>query len=1237
MKFIKRSAAAVLAILLAAPIKPNMMSYAASARAAVRQESAWKQPGDIYEASVAKKDSLGTASNAKKNMDNRVRVNTGNYEFQVVSRETFDTGEGDAFFEEDGSYTINIPESNPFFPYEVQFTGENGTDSQWFMTPDDSVEVDGHTFYVSAYFDNTVVTRMSLNVAGDPVIVYPEKKEFTNGDGAEAMSLLPLEERRLTADLTGYTPVELTMVKVDSIFTGKNELSATDKIVWKSRFSDDSYTISSPEDTIDLGSSSYTSYEMIVGIDNQLAADNIRYFVEIQRTDSKEWLIPSVFRQNSDGNRTRITVLQGEYRWYSDGDSYLRISVPRAEIDNIEEAYIGLKINEDIFRNPKYDHFKVYSGKHTVPEKAEKEGTEITAKLFAETMEQKDSGIPYRDRLSDGTLWCTMVSYDSSGSPTGCLPIELRLRRLKNGMVYYPLYEKTENGNHVVESSSRRKNEDGVTITTVKLYAGCPVDGKYFQKFNYSILDKISAESVTAAYVGQYESIKEASEAGAMNIRDSLIDPGDGYEADYSQGVYFTIFIGEDDSENQEIYKWCIRTEGGGPVEPDLEEILSDSTEVRFLGLNGAEDQYIYSYCVDATEDSYGDYTYRTILVDGDTDLRNLAPVFYIPKEEINLYTEGSNAPEISGESYHDFSKGPVHYTASAENKKAQRNYWLQVIKPTEGAGKLYINSLSDQDAKTQTGQDGVVRSTREMLLDGRYDYRHDILLINTGTEGLENLTAEIQSEEVELDEYWTLKGGYSLDGFSTVKEDLSNLAKIRVLPKEGMDDGRSLSGTLTIKSGDKVLMVLTLTGTVGDPSITTTEIPDAVKYVPYGTMIQNSNKYEWNEVNYELYDGDLPEGMELKPNGELYGVPKETGDFTFTVRMANSYKKFSDSMRTFTLTVVENTNDNVDAATDQGYTLTQRVQNITLNSYRDQLMVSDGLYGEFVDLYLDGVKLTRGVDYLAESGSTRLTIRGETLGSSNTPGTHTLGAEFRTTDTDTLKRAAQNYEIVDEKNSGNGNDSSGNGDSSGGKNQTTQTTPTPETAGDIRKGHVDSVMGIMTGEGTGYAHWVKDEYGWKLIYADGTAAAGRMIQLENGETVEQVLWELVDGSWYAFGANEYLKSGWVFDYQLNGWYLTSAESGMQSGWRVDSQDGQTYYMDPSTGRLAISWMLIDNNWYYFQALAQEPTWELNKENGNWFYNAKSGVRPYGAMYRDERTPDGYYVNVDGVWTSEER
>lgn len=64
------------------------------------------------------------------------------------------------------------------------------------------------------------------------------------------------------------------------------------------------------------------------------------------------------------------------------------------------------------------------------------------------------------------------------------------------------------------------------------------------------------------------------------------------------------------------------------------------------------------------------------------------------------------------------------------------------------------------------------------------------------------------------------------------------NLAKLRIRPKDGMDDGRDITGTLTIKSGENVLIVLTLTGTVGDPGITTKEIPQAVKYVPYGTMI---------------------------------------------------------------------------------------------------------------------------------------------------------------------------------------------------------------------------------------------------------------------------------------------------------------------------------------------------------------------------------------------------------------
>lgn len=70
--------------------------------------------------------------------------------------------------------------------------------------------------------------------------------------------------------------------------------------------------------------------------------------------------------------------------------------------------------------------------------------------------------------------------------------------------------------------------------------------------------------------------------------------------------------------------------------------------------------------------------------------------------------------------------------------------------------------------------------------------------------------------------------------------------------------------------------MVLTLTGMVGDPSITTKDIPAAVKYVPYGTVIQNNNKYSWNKTSYTMVSGTLPAGMTIRENGEIYGVPQE-------------------------------------------------------------------------------------------------------------------------------------------------------------------------------------------------------------------------------------------------------------------------------------------------------------------------------------------------------------------------
>ena len=310
-------------------------------------------------------------------------------------------------------------------------------------------------------------------------------------------------------------------------------------------------------------------------------------------------------------------------------------------------------------------------------------------------------------------------------------------------------------------------------------------------------------------------------------------------------------------------------------------------------------------------------------------------------------------------------------------------------------------------------------------------------ILINMGTNVIPKLSVELVSDVMQIDEYWTLNGNHDLAEFSgtTTTEnygELANMAKVRLKVKDGITSGEEVKGTLTVKANGTAIMVLELTGIAGAPVIVTDSIPEAVKYVPYGTMIQNSNKYSKTKVKYILDSGTLPEGMQFMENGELYGVPKEVGTFEFWVRMASTNPD-SSMTKKFTLVVKENTDANVDAATDAGYEVTQRIPSVALNSSGSYTFVSQGVLNEFIDVYLDGEKLARDVDYNAESGSTRLTISSQTLTRSNTTGTHTLGVEFRTTNENMLKSAAQNFNVLTEGSSTGDPDSSGDSGSSGG------------------------------------------------------------------------------------------------------------------------------------------------------------------------------------------------------------
>ena len=460
VKFMRRGLAFMLAALLILPTLPASAEEPASLKPEVTQETQTNtdeksaplntdnsgtesQPaeeGKEVPADAEKKDEnkqeelpKATPSNVspageepdKTDLEGEVRFNTGNHEWSIVDKEAFDKGTGDGYFEDDGSYTINIPEENPFFPYEVQFTYQDKVTNEWFMTPDDSVQIGDRTFYVSASFDDTAVTQMSLDVAGDTVVVYPEAKEFTNdGDGTMPASLLPLTERYLTADLSGYTPVELTMVSLSSIFQGSNALNPTDKVAWS--YDDDDYIVSTAGSNVDLSRSTcysgHSTWQMIVGDGTQLNAVNVRNIVNLTITRTEDWLKPVVYTQNSTGKRTNIAVARSRYADNNKDRRSFNIVVPFDKLKDVDQAYIGLSVNSSVFGSTKYDHFKVYEGQYTDASKAVN-GIDITTKICNTNMAQVNTGYllkKYENR------WITMITFDKNNKVTGSMSFSLR-------------------------------------------------------------------------------------------------------------------------------------------------------------------------------------------------------------------------------------------------------------------------------------------------------------------------------------------------------------------------------------------------------------------------------------------------------------------------------------------------------------------------------------------------------------------------------------------------------------------------------------------------------------------------------------------------------------------------------------------------------------------------------------------------------------------------------------------
>ena len=153
------------------------------------------------------------------------------------------------------------------------------------------------------------------------------------------------------------------------------------------------------------------------------------------------------------------------------------------------------------------------------------------------------------------------------------------------------------------------------------------------------------------------------------------------------------------------------------------------------------------------------------------------------------------------------------------------------------------------------------------------------------------------------------------------------------------------------------------------------------------------------------------------------------------------------------------------------------------------------------------------------------------------------------------------------------------------------------------------NVSNSSSSENDAQGTWKCDEKGWWFEFKDGTYPAGEKTSDQNGEKLG---WIQKDGKWWAFGSDGYLKSGWAQDNASGKWYLIDENTGMQTSWHYDESDQHWYYLDPASGAMLTGWQFINGKWYY-----------LSKT---------SGAVPLGSMYREIRTPDGYYVDKDGAW-----
>lgn len=161
---------------------------------------------------------------------------------------------------------------------------------------------------------------------------------------ASDMSLQPLEEKMLTVNLEGLTPVELTMIPFSTVFQGEDMTGVKEIAYSYYRYSDpDDYVIGKYPGNVDLsrGIDGYDAKWLMIPDSDQLNGRAKRYVVDVKNTNAEEWLIPTAYMQDEAGKRTEAAIY--EYRYYDgygSGKRELDINIPSDVISYDGQIYL---------------------------------------------------------------------------------------------------------------------------------------------------------------------------------------------------------------------------------------------------------------------------------------------------------------------------------------------------------------------------------------------------------------------------------------------------------------------------------------------------------------------------------------------------------------------------------------------------------------------------------------------------------------------------------------------------------------------------------------------------------------------------------------------------------------------------------------------------------------------------------------------------------------------------------